>query len=268
MRFTGLKVGAVVLGTVGFYTYLANSIPQLESEVPTELAFGGTVTAEQLVAAGDELYNGAGGCTTCHGTGTRAPNLLTDDRGVGLIGERCAARVPGQDCKTYLHASLVEPNAFVVEGFDAIMPDVSRTLSATQVWALVAYLESVGGTVTVSGADLPAGGEAEGESGAQPSGEAAGSGSITTASLEPVEILRANQCFLCHKMGDEGGAIGPPFDGMGTIGADRIRRGILLPNADTAAGFAAMAGTMPTTFGEQMTAAQLEAVVTYLGELR
>lgn len=262
MRFTGLKVGAVVLGTVGFYTMLANTIPQVESDVPSELAFTGTVTAEQLVAAGDELYHGAGGCTTCHGLGTRAPHLLADEAGTGLIGERCTARIPGQDCKSYLHASLVTPNEFVVEGYEPIMPDMSRTLSPTQVWALVAYLESLGGTVTVSAADLPAEGEAEGGRGA----EAAGSGSIVTASVEPVEILRANQCMLCHKLGEEGGAIGPAFDGMAALGADRIRRGILLPNADTAAGFAAMAGTMPATFGEQLTAAQLEALVTFLRE--
>jgi hypothetical protein len=48
--------------------------------------------------------------------------------------------------------------------------------------------------------------------------------------------------------------------------ADRIRRGILLPNADTAAGFEAMAGTMPTTYGEQLNAAQLEALVQFLVE--
>jgi hypothetical protein len=48
-----------VLGTVGFYTYIANAIPQVESDVPTELTFAGEVTAEQLVQAGDELYHGA-----------------------------------------------------------------------------------------------------------------------------------------------------------------------------------------------------------------
>jgi mono/diheme cytochrome c family protein len=84
-----------------------------------------------------------------------------------------------------------------------------------------------------------------------------------------MELLRAGTCFLCHQLGDEGGPIGPPFDGMGArLSADRIRRGILLPSADTAEGYAAMAGTMPVTFGEQFNAAQLEALVQFLAGLR
>lgn len=266
MDFTGVKVATVVLGTVAFYTFLANSIPQVESDVPQELTFSGAVTPEALVAAGEELYAGAGGCTACHGLGTRAPNLVTDQAGAGPIGARCARRVPGQDCKQYLHESLVAPNAFVVEGYAPIMPDMSRTLSATQVWALVAYLESLGGTVTVTAADLPSaepgaspGAGAEGTGGAP-----AGAASSATASLEPVEILRAQQCLLCHMLGTEGAAIGPPFDGMAGRDADYLRRGILQPNADTAAGYAAVAGTMPATFGAQLTAAQLEALVAFL----
>ncbi|MCI0432935.1 MAG: cytochrome c, partial [Gemmatimonadetes bacterium] len=144
-----LKVFGVVLATIAVYTLLANAIPQVQSEVPEELSFGAGVTAEQLVAAGDQLYQGAGGCTACHGLGTRAPNLLTDEGGTGTIGSRCATRVSGKDCKAYLHESLTEPNAFVVGGYQPIMPDLRRTLSGAQIWALVAYLQSLGGEVTV-----------------------------------------------------------------------------------------------------------------------
>lgn len=259
MRGVNLKVGLVVLGTVGFYTMIANSIPQVESDVPTELSFSGAVTPEQLVEAGEALYMGAGQCTSCHGLGTRAPNLLADEKGSGLIGARCVARVSGQDCKAYLHESLVKPTAHVVEGYEPIMPDMSRTLSPNQIWALVAYLESLGGTVTVSASDLPS----------ETDGAAAGSAAksaLATESMDAQEILQANNCFACHKLGEQGGAIGPPFDGMGTRrNAAAIRRAILLPNADTAAGYAALAGTMPTNFGTQMNAAQLEAVVVFLG---
>ncbi|HSL72493.1 MAG TPA: cytochrome c, partial [Longimicrobiales bacterium] len=139
---TNLKILGVVLGTLLLYTLLANSIPQIESEVPQELSFGANVTPEQLASAGEQLYNGAGGCTACHGLGTRAPNLLTDDRGAGSIGARCGSRVPGMACKDYLHESMVQPNKFVVEGFQPIMPDMSKTLSAAQIWSLIAFLES------------------------------------------------------------------------------------------------------------------------------
>lgn len=265
---TNLKVLAVVLVTLLAYTSLANMIPQVESEVPRELSFAEGATPEQLVSAGEELYAGAGGCTACHGLGTRAPNLLTDEGGAGTIGARCATRVPGMTCKEYLHQSLVEPNAHVLEGYQPIMPDMRRTLSEVQIWALVAYLESLGGEVTVTTEDLA---QAEAASGGPAPLATTPSGvtQTTTASLDPMTILRDQTCLLCHKIGDEGGPVGPPFDGMGgRISADRIRRGILEPNADTAGGYAQFAGTMPQNFGQQLTAAQLEAVVRFLSEQR
>ncbi|HEX6306622.1 MAG TPA: c-type cytochrome [Longimicrobiales bacterium] len=255
---TNLQVGAVVLGTVGVYTYIANAIPQVQSDVPTELTFTGEVTAEQLVTAGDELYHGAGGCTACHGLGTRAPHLLADEAGTGMIGERCSTRVPGEDCKTYLHRSLVEPGVHVVEGYQPIMPDMSRTLSPAQVWSMVAYLQSLGGEVTVTGADI-------GTADAAATAPAPAAAAPATASLEPLEIMRGNLCLTCHVLAGEGGAIGPPLDGIGArMTADAIRRAILDPGAEVTSGYEAFAAIMPRTFGSQLTAAQLEALVTYL----
>lgn len=265
---TNLNVLLVVLGTVAAYTAVANWIPQVESEVPEELTFSGEITADELVEAGEELYQGAGGCVACHGLGTRAPNLVTDEGGTGPIGVRCATRVQGEDCKTYLHRSMVEPGAYVVEGYEPIMPDMRRTLSSAQVWSIIAYLQSQGGEVTVDASDVQ---EAAAETGPATGtqiapGPDAGT-ALAGASLDPVTILRDNTCFLCHKLGEEGGPIGPAFDDIGARRtADHIRRSILEPNADTTAGFEAVAGTMPATFGQQLTAAQLEAVVRFLSE--
>lgn len=261
---TNLKVVLVVLVTVGLYTGVANWIPQVQSEPPEELTFSGDVSPEELVAAGEQLFLGAGGCAACHGSGTRAPNLRTSEAELGTIGERCGDRVPGQDCKAYLHASLVDPTAHVVEGYGAIMPDASRTLSSAQVWSLVAYLQSLGGEVTVTGADI----ESAPAAGGAGSGEAAASSPLIAAgSTDPMEILRAGTCMTCHVLGDEGGPIGPPLDNIGSLrDAAHIRRSILDPNADTTAGYENMAGTMPPNFGQQMSAAQLEALVRFLAD--
>jgi mono/diheme cytochrome c family protein len=270
MLGTNLKVLAVVLGTVLLYTAIANVIPQIESDVPEELVFTGAVTVEELVAAGEQLYHGGGGCLACHGLGTRAPNLLTDESGLGAIGARCGRRVPGQDCKTYLHESLVNPNAYVVEGYPPIMPDASRTLSAAQIWALVAYLESLGGEVTVTADDIAAA-QAPGGAASAPGGMAAAGGAVglPTTSLDPRALLEAHQCLVCHAIGGEGGPLGPALDGVGArLGAERIRRAILFPASDTTPGYEALAGIMPAGFGEQMTAAQLEALVAHLAALR
>src|SRR5215207_3040734 len=169
---TNVRILLIALGTIGFYTVVAHSIPQLRFEVPESLALGSDARPEALVAAGERVYNGAGGCTACHGLGTRAPNLLTDDGSGGAIGGRCDIRKPGMACKAYLHESLVAPGAFVVPGFEPIMPDMRRQLADDQIWALVAYLQSLGGEVTVTAADLqPAAGPA---GGAAPATGAAG----------------------------------------------------------------------------------------------
>ncbi len=263
---TNLRVGGVVLATLAFYTLVANSIPQVQSEVPRALTLGADVTPEQLVAAGDQVYHGIGGCTTCHGLGTRAPNLLTDEKGTGTIGARCGARVGGQSCKQYLHESLVRPGAFVAVGYEPIMPDMSRTLSPQQIWALVAYLESQGGTVDVTAADIPA---ATASAGARGGGATGGAPAFAGGSTDPVELYRAGGCVGCHKLDAEGGAVGPDLTRIGArLSAAAIREGILAPDATIARGYEQFAGIMPKTFGDQMTAAQLEALVRFLAARR
>ncbi|MGH7446028.1 MAG: c-type cytochrome, partial [Longimicrobiales bacterium] len=206
-------------------------------------------------------------------TGTRAPNLLTDEAGTGAIGARCSDRVPGQSCKEYLHESMVNPNAHVVEGYLPIMPDMSRTMSAAQIWALVAYLESLGGTITVTAEDVRAADATATVGGAAvPAGgptELVTDAGAATASLDPHQLLSANQCLVCHRLGTEGGPIGPSFDGIGTrMSADLIRRAILDPAADTAQGYEAVAGVMPANFGTVLTGAQLESITSFLAGLK
>ncbi len=106
---TNLKVIMLVVLVLGFYPYVAQIIPQLQSVVPAMLDLSGDLSPEVLVAAGDALFSGAGACTACHGLGTRAPNVRSDHAGEGPIGARCGVRKPGMDCKCYLYESLTEP---------------------------------------------------------------------------------------------------------------------------------------------------------------
>jgi mono/diheme cytochrome c family protein len=260
-----LRIFGVVLGTLALYTLIANKIPQVQSEVPRALTLGANVTPEQLVQAGDEIFHGAGGCTACHGLGTRAPNLLTDEKGQGSIGARCAKREAGKDCKVYLHEALTQPGAFVVAGYEPIMPDLSRTLSPQQIWALIAYLESQGGTVDVAPSDIPQGHPlTPGGSPGSPGSTGAGGG-MAGGSTDPTALFTAGGCVACHKLGAEGGAVGPDLTHIGgRANANYIRESILDPGAKVANGYEPMAGVMPKTFGDQMTAAQLEALVRFL----
>src|SRR5256886_13982795 len=201
-----LRIIGIVLGVLAIYSLIANKIPQVQSEVPKALNLSSNVTQEQLVSAGDQLFHGAGGCTACHGLGTRAPNLLTDEKGLGPIGARCGKREPGKDCKAYLYESLVIPRAYVVAGYEPIMPEWGRTLSPRQLWALVAFLESQGGTVDVTASDIPAAAAAPagGGSGAPGAGKAAG---IADGSTDPMAIIRGRGCLGCRKIRAESGRI-------------------------------------------------------------
>ena len=257
MLLENLKIFAVVIGTLATFTLVANSIPQVQSEVPVDLSFGANVSADELMSSGETLFTGAGGCLACHGLGTRAPNLLSDHAGTGTIGVRCTNRVPGEDCKAYLYSSMVDPGAYLVEDFEPIMPDVRRSLSNAQIWALVAYLQSVGGEVTVTGADIGASDDG--------SSATATAAAPATASTDPVEIMRASACLGCHVFNGEGTEMGPAFDGMGArVDADYIRASILDPGAGAAEGFETFLGAMPPIFGSQLTASQLETVVQFL----
>ena len=261
---TNLKVLFATLLTVGFYTGVAHIIPQLESEVPETLALSGDVSPAQLAEAGERIYNGAGGCTACHGLGTRAPNLLTDHAGQGPIGARCGTR-QGMECKAYLYQSMIEPNKFVVPGFEPIMPDMRRSMTNDQIWATVAFLQTQGGEANVTGADIQRTGGAPAAGGG---GSAVPAGPAMTATTDPTALFAEKGCVGCHQLGGQGGQVGPPLDAIGrTRNADYIRRALLEPNADTARGFERFAGTMPA-FGQQLTGAQLEALVRYLASRR
>ncbi len=136
------------------------------------------------------------------------------------------------------------------------MPDARRQLSDDQIWALVAYLQSQGGEITVTADDVAGGAQAATTS------QAAASFS---ASSDPMELLTQNACLGCHVIDGAGPPIGPSFDGMGSrISVERIRSGILDPAADVAEGFDQFAGLMPPMFGQTLSAAQLEIIVQFL----
>jgi mono/diheme cytochrome c family protein len=265
---TNLTILAVTLAVIGFYTTVAHLIPQLQSEVPSAVSLGSGTSPEELVAAGDRIFHQI--CTACHGLGTRAPNLLTDHAGKGPIGARCAAAF-GPRCKDYLHRSLIAPGDSIVPGFQNIMPPMGSQLTAQQIWAVVAFLESQGGEVTVTAADLASAGPAPtAASGAGNAAAPAGAPQPAAAparseTLDPRQLLAENACLGCHAIDGAGPRIGPPFDGIGArLTPDRIRRSILFPNADTAKGFEQFAGMMPQNFGTKLSAAQLEAIVQFL----
>lgn len=84
------------------------------------------------------------GCEACHnlnepedGTTPRkvGPNL-------GNLADHAGTRVPGEDAVTYVHNSIITPDAHVVEGFPAgvMFKDFETKMTPTEIDALVAWL--------------------------------------------------------------------------------------------------------------------------------
>src|SRR5690348_15597755 len=267
MWATNLKIVGIVLGTLALYTLIANKIPQVQSEVPQTLTLGANVTPEQLVAAGEKVFNGIGGCTTCHGLGTRAPNLLTDEKGTGPIGVRCGKREAGKNCKQYLYESLDQPTAYIVAGYQPIMPVMTKQLSPQQIWAVIAFLESQGGTIDVTASDIPATSSTSTTSTTSTGSGGGGGGGAAFAggSTDPKAIIQAAGCLVCHKLDGQGQTIAPDLTHVGSRrDAESIRKKILDPMSSIAKGYEKLAGIMPKTFGAMMNASQLEALAQFL----
>jgi mono/diheme cytochrome c family protein len=94
---------------------------------------------------------GKGLCLTCHTIGQTGGALRFPD--LGGIGERAATRVPGMSDVDYLTQSLYEPMAFIVPGFNPGMPLANFPpigLTDEEILSVIAYLQSLGGTPTVT----------------------------------------------------------------------------------------------------------------------
>jgi mono/diheme cytochrome c family protein len=259
----GVKVGAFALVVMGVYTWYANSIPQIESKPPEELSLeGGNVTSQQLVAAGEKIFREKGQCITCHGIGRagRGPDLAA-------VGGRAGARKPGTASKTYLVEALIQPGAFVVDGFPNIMPDVSRPpigLNRSEVWATVAYLQSLGGAVDVKLEDVPA------SVGAQAAGGAAAAVQLPGDPKAGADVFKGKgTCVACHKAGNIAGTqVGPDLSNIGATQTPDYNMGKILNPASKGVVSGFPAGVMPPTFGQQLTAKEYVDLVSFLLTLK
>ena len=261
----GLKVGAFAVVVMGGYSWFANSIPQIESKPPQELSLeGGNVTQAQLVKAGEEIYHTKGTCEICHRIGqqgTRAPDLAG-------VGGRAAKRKPGMSAKAYLIESLIAPQAYVVEGYPPIMPAVDKppiALNRSELWALAAFLESLGGTVDVTLNDIPV------TAGAAAAGGTAAAEVKIPGDPKQGELVFQGKgtCIACHKAGKIGASpVGPDLSQIAKIQTpDYIMKKILDPKGmGTVAGFPP--GVMPQDLGTRLAAKEYVDLVAFLLTLK
>jgi mono/diheme cytochrome c family protein len=65
----GVRIGALVIATTGFYTYVGQMVPQKEVQPPQEIALAADMTTADMVKIGGEVMQGKGLCFTCHTRG-------------------------------------------------------------------------------------------------------------------------------------------------------------------------------------------------------
>lgn len=171
-----LRIAALAIATTGFYTYVGQLVPQKEVHPPVEVAISKDMKPEEMAKVGREIMDGKGLCFTCHTVGKSGVLRFPDLDG---IGSRAATRIPGLSDVDYLAQSIYEPDKFIVPGFNPGMPVINKPpigLTDDEILAVIAYLQSLGGTTTVTMATkLPwqAGGGGAGTSPAPAGGEAA-----------------------------------------------------------------------------------------------
>ena len=144
------RIGALVVATTAFYTYVGQMVPQKEVQPPQETVLAADLTTADLVKVGREIMDGKGLCFTCHTIGKTGALRFPDLDGVDV---RAKNRVPGLSDIEYFAQSMYEPDAFIVPGFNPGMPVINKPpigLTDQEILSVIAYLQSLGGTPTVT----------------------------------------------------------------------------------------------------------------------
>ena len=145
-----VRIGALVIATTGFYAYVGQMVPQKEVQPPQETAIKSDLTTADMVKVGREVMEGKGFCLTCHTIGKTGALRFPDLAGVDA---RAKTRVPGLTDIEYFAQSMYEPTAFVVPGFPPAMPPINKPpigLNDQEILCVIAYLQTLGGTPTVT----------------------------------------------------------------------------------------------------------------------
>ena len=145
-----VRIGALVLATTGFYAYVGQMVPQKEVQPPQEIVLKTDLTTGEMVKVGREIMDTKGLCFTCHTVGKSGALRFPDLEGVAV---RAQSRVPGLSDVEYFAQSMYDPGAYIVPGFNPGMPEINKGvigLTDQEILTVIAYLQSLGGTPTVT----------------------------------------------------------------------------------------------------------------------
>ncbi|MDW8319326.1 MAG: cytochrome c [Anaerolineae bacterium] len=95
-----------------------------------------TPTLPPELALGKRVFEAH--CAACH---SLAPDVTLVGPSLAGIAQRGATRVDGLDARGYLYTSILRPGAYLVPGFQDLMPStLGKALSGEELDAVVAFL--------------------------------------------------------------------------------------------------------------------------------
>jgi mono/diheme cytochrome c family protein len=93
-----------------------------------------TLTA--LETHGQQVY--VSNCAGCHAL---VPDTVVIGPSLAGVATRAATRMPGYDAQAYIETSILNPGAYVVDGFKDVMPkNFGKDLTSDDFNAIVAFL--------------------------------------------------------------------------------------------------------------------------------
>jgi mono/diheme cytochrome c family protein len=145
-----VRIVGLVVASTAFYAYVGQLVPQREVQPPQETVLRTDMTTADMVKVGGELMASKGLCLTCHTIGKSGALRFPDLAGVDA---RASSRIPGLNDIEYFAKSLYEPDSFIVPGFNPGMPVINKPpigLTDQEILCVIAFLQTLGGTPTVT----------------------------------------------------------------------------------------------------------------------
>lgn len=244
-----LRVALFVAALVGMFVWAGEVVSRASGDTH-RAAPGEGVSVEN----GDLIFWGPGKCHTCHAVGGRGQSVRGPDLGAPAGGEplmmRAASRARersvtlGHDVSPtdYLVESLVEPGAYVVEGFKDEMPVVTQPpiyLDADQLTSVLLYLQTLGGQPDPAAIEIPPAALADRRAAAE---------AVPWEPPLPGDSARGRALFFdpdgpascagCHRVGAGGADVGPELTHVASTRTLRaIVESIVKPSATIPAGY-------------------------------
>jgi putative heme-binding domain-containing protein len=227
------------VAVLGFFTYVCMYV--------TGLSGGGDGGGATGVSpeAGEKIFWGDGQCHTCHsigtsGSATRGPN----QEGLASRAEERAKATGLSSGLEYIVESIVEPDKFIVEGYDKIMPkvyDPPIMLDREKILAVLTYMQTLGGETDIGAVmkfkdRIPEASKTK-----------------VVPWVPPIEVdpkegelvffddTRDVTCSKCHLLNGKGSKVGPDLTGIGAVQTPQyLIESVLKPSNVIVKGFETM----------------------------